>query len=69
MESVTETIVDMLLMARCHGLACNFTEYNRYAQYRTTFFNGNVKNIERYFENPLRRLVRRVKRLVLSSTT
>ena len=61
-DSVTETLVDMLLLARCHGLVCNYTEYNRYAQYISMFFNGNVRNIEHYFDSPVRRLGRRVKR-------
>jgi hypothetical protein len=62
-DSVNETIVDMLLMAQCHGLACNYTEYNRYAQYMTSFFCGNVNNIERYFEGSFRRAARLVKGL------
>lgn len=61
-ESVNETLVDMFLMGRCHGLVCNYTEYNRYAQYTTVFFNGNLRNIERYFESPLKRVARHMKR-------
>jgi hypothetical protein len=63
-DSVTETIVDMFLMAQCHGLACNYTEYNRYAQYVTTFFCGNLRHIEHYFDSPVRRAARIMKRLM-----
>jgi len=59
-ESVNETIVDMFLMADCAGLVCNYTQYNYYAQYVTTFFNGNLRHFEHYFENPVRSVARRV---------
>jgi hypothetical protein len=62
-DSVNETIVDMFLLAQCHGLACNYTEYNRYAQYMSMFFCGNVHNIEHYFESAAWRLARAAKRL------
>lgn len=57
-DSINETIVDMLLLAECQGLVCNYTEYNRYAQYMTTFFNGNIRNLEHCFESPIRLLGR-----------
>jgi hypothetical protein len=62
LRAVHETIADMLLLAECQGLVCNYTEFNRYAQYVTTFFNGNVRNLEHYFESPVRTLGRRVVR-------
>jgi len=59
-DAVHETIVDMLLLAECQGLVCNYTEFNRYPRYVTTFYNGNVGNLEHYFDHPVRRVGRRV---------
>lgn len=57
-DSINETIVDMFLLAECQGLVCNYTEYNRYAQYMTMFYNGNIRNLESFFDNPIRVLGR-----------
>ena len=63
-DSVTETLVDMFLLAECQGLVCNYTEYNRYAQSVTTFFNGNLVNLEHAFEHPVRAIGRRARQWV-----
>jgi hypothetical protein len=53
-DAGVETIVDMFLMARCHGMVCNESAFNWYAQYVTMFFCGNVRSLERYFEHPIK---------------
>jgi hypothetical protein len=61
-ESMTETIVDMLMLAECQGLVCNESSFNLVAQHKTMFFCGNVRLLERYFEHPIKRVARRVLR-------
>ena len=63
-ESMNETIVDMFLLAECQGLVCNESSFNLFAQYKTMFFCGNVRLLERYFEHPLKQLARRALRRV-----
>jgi hypothetical protein len=60
LESIAETVADMLLMAQCHGLVFNFTEYNRYARVMTRDFGGNARKIDNYFLPPLKRSAKRI---------
>jgi hypothetical protein len=65
-ESVNETIVDMFMMAACAGLVYNESAYNLYAQHMTTYFNGNLRRLEQYFEHPIKRLARSLRDTVRS---
>ena len=48
-DSVTDTISDMFLLARADALVHNYTNFNKYAMTMTDRFGGNSVNIERYF--------------------
>jgi hypothetical protein len=48
-DSISDTIVDMFLLARTNALVYNNTNFNRYALTMTDYFSGNEANIEEYF--------------------
>jgi hypothetical protein len=45
-RSVTDTIVDMFLLARCDALVYNSSVFNQYARVLTGYFGGNLVHIE-----------------------
>jgi len=47
--SVTDTIVDMFLLARCDALVYNSSVFNQYARVMTGYFGGNLVHIESLF--------------------
>lgn len=55
-RAVTDTVVDMFLLARCDALVYNSSLFNQYARVLTGQFSGNQVHIESLF---LRRRVRR----------
>jgi hypothetical protein len=48
-KSVTDTIVDMFLLARCDALVYNSSVFNQYARVTTGYFGGNLVHIESLF--------------------
>ncbi len=64
-EAARDTVVDMLLLARCNALIRNGSVFNLYAQIVTDYFNGNVRNIESLYARYWLRTARiRARRLV-----
>ncbi len=45
-KSITDTIVDMFLLARCDALIYNTSVFNQYARVSTGYFGGNLVHIE-----------------------
>jgi hypothetical protein len=48
-RSVTDTIVDMFLLARCDALVYNSSVFNQWARVSTGYFSGNLVHIESLF--------------------
>ena len=48
-RAITDSIVDMLLLARCDALLYNSSVFNQYARVLTGFFGGNLVHIELLF--------------------
>jgi hypothetical protein len=48
-RAVTDTLVDMVLLARCDALVYNSSVFNQYARVLTGHFGGNVAHIELLF--------------------
>jgi hypothetical protein len=48
-RAVTDTIVDMVLLARCDALVYNSSVFNQYARVLTGQFGGNLAHIELLF--------------------
>ena len=48
-RSVTDTIADMFLLARCDALVFNSSVFNQYARVATGYFAGNLVHIESLF--------------------
>ena len=64
-DSITDSLTDMFLLARCQALIRNATAFNLYAQTVTNYFNGNCRNIETlYAKYWLRAVAGRAARLV-----
>lgn len=48
-QSVSETVVDMFLLARCDALIYNSSVFNQYARVVSGYFSGNLVHIESLF--------------------
>jgi hypothetical protein len=61
--AITDTIVDMFLLSRCHALVYNSSLFNQYARYVTGFHGGNETHLEELFlRNRARRVARALRR-------
>lgn len=60
-DSVTDTIADMHLMARCDALVYNTTTFNLYARLTTDRFGGNEEHVESRYYPPWSRFAKRLK--------
>jgi hypothetical protein len=45
-RAITDTLVDMVLLARCDALVYNSSVFNQYARVLTGYFSGNMAHIE-----------------------
>ena len=71
--AAADTVIDMLLLARCNALIRNRSKFSSYALVSTGYFSGNVQEVEALYPKALARTnlrrIRALERRVAARTT